>query len=292
MIASMTGYGAAVLRSDALQASVQIRSVNHRFLELSLHMPRRLLALEPELKRLVHSRVQRGKLELSISARFEAGEPELVRASEPLVTGVVRVLRELKRAHALEGDVSVSDVARFPNAIEVQETLAAEGPDPQPLIELAQQAIADLLGQRQAEGAQLARVLGDCLGRLSEGVARLGALSAETRAARQQVLAERLKEAVSGLGLDEGRLHQEVVRLVERADVAEELARLTSHVELCRATLERGGPCGKRLDFLSQELMREANTVGSKAAAAPMIHEVVGLKGEIERFREQVQNVE
>jgi len=292
MIASMTGYGAAVLRGDALQASVQIRSVNHRFLELSLHMPRRLQALEPELKRLVQSRVQRGKLDLSISARFEAGEPELVQAAEPLVTGVVRVLRELKRAHALEGDVSVSDVARFPNAIEVQEAVAAEGPDPQPLLALAERAIEDLVGQRNAEGAQLARVLGDCLDRVRDGVTRLVALSAETKAARQQALAERLKEVVAGLGLDEGRLHQEVVRVVERADVAEELARLTSHVELCRATLERGGPCGKRLDFLSQELMREANTIGSKAAAAPMIHEVVGLKGEIERFREQVQNVE
>ena len=129
-------------------------------------------------------------------------------------------------------------------------------------------------------------------GVLAAGADRIESVAEATKAERVAALGGKVRETIAGLGLEDGRLYQELVRLVERSDVSEELARLKSHVAQCREALAKGGPSGRQLDFLAQELGREANTVGSKAASAAVIQEVVGLKGAIERFREQVQNVE
>lgn len=290
---SMTGFGSASARGDDLEASVTVRSVNHRFLELSVHLPRRLAALEAEVRAAVQQRRQRGKVEVSVAARFGAGAGEGVRVVEPVVASLVAALRGLKEAHRLSGDLSVSDVARFPGAIEPAEApaeLTEEGH--RRVLDLLTQALDQVDAMSRAEGEHLRAELRGCLAQVLAGASAIEGLAQAGRALRTAGLAEKVRELASSAGLDEARLNAEVVRLVERSDVSEELARLRSHVAQCGAAIGAGGTCGKRLDFLAQELAREANTIGSKAVSAAVVQEVVGLKGAIERFREQVQNVE
>lgn len=293
-IRSMTGFGAAAVETERVRASVAVRGVNHRFLDVAVHLPRRLQALEPEVKRRVQARIARGRVDVSVQAVLrDAAAAEVAVAPGLLVGRVVGALRQLKAEHHLAGEVTVTDVARFPGMVEVAEPL--EGPsatDLEPLLGALEQALDAMDGMRRAEGASLAALLEASLGAIEAAAARVEALSEEGRSARREALAARARELVQDLGLDEGRLYQEIARMAEKADVAEEVGRLKSHVQQARAALSADTASGKRLDFLAQELAREANTIGSKAASAALVHEAVALKGEVERFREQVQNVE
>jgi uncharacterized protein (TIGR00255 family) len=294
MIRSMTGYGSASVETDALRATVAVRSVNHRFLDVTLHLPRRLQPLEAEVKERVAATVARGRVEVSVQAVLPEAATEAVVASRPLVSSLVRTLRDMASEYGLEGGVSVADLVRFPGALE-----RVEGPAD--VSEAVKVALADLVtralegldAMRRAEGERLRVELERLLVGIEEASARIEARSAESREARQGALVERARALVGELGLEDARLYQEIVRAVERHDVSEEVQRLRSHAGSTRELLAAGGaPAGKRLDFLAQELMREANTAGSKVQDAPAIREVVELKAEIERLREQVQNVE
>jgi uncharacterized protein (TIGR00255 family) len=289
---SMTGYGTAAAEAEDLRASVSIRALNHRYLEITQQLPRRLQALESEIRSRVQSRIARGKVEVALRASLRDGEGEAVHASRPLAAGLVRVLREMQTEYGLEGGVHVADLARFPGVLETVEEPAAEGPWRERILALVEAALDGVEDMRKAEGGKLLEDLAGRLTAVEAAAGRLETLAESTRASRSEALREKLRGLVAELGLDEGRLYQEVVRQVERSEFSEELQRLRSHVALARGLLGREGPCGKRLDFLAQELAREANTIGSKAASAALVHEVVALKGEIERFREQVQNVE
>jgi uncharacterized protein (TIGR00255 family) len=293
MIRSMTGFGSASSDGEAGRVSVAARALNHRFLDLSLHLPRRLQGLEPEMRKLVQSRIQRGRVELSLQTVLRDEEGTAVVVSTPVVAGVVGALRQIQAQYDLAGKVRLADVIRFPGALEVVET---DGhPDDErrrAILALVESALESLDRMRQAEGENLERDLLQALAAIEAAAARLETASRMERETRREALLDRTRALRDELGLEEARLYQEVVRLVDRQDVAEELQRLRSHVGQARDVLREGGPCGKRLDFLAQELAREANTVGSKSASAAMAREVVDLKGEVERLREQVQNVE
>jgi uncharacterized protein (TIGR00255 family) len=293
MIRSMTGYGSAFVESEAVRASVTVRSLNHRFLDMSVHLSRRLQPLEREIKDLVQKAVGRGRIEVVVQAAFSPGEAESVVASPALVASLVRTLRDMQNEFGLDGGVAVSDLVRFPGAlerVEVEKKLPDEPRDR--ILELVDTALRDLLAMRRAEGERLRDDLERGMARVEASADRIEALSGSAREAQRASLLARARETASELGLDDTRLYQEVVRAVERHDVTEELQRLRSHLEMARGLFEAGAPAGKRLDFLGQEMMREANTIGSKAADAPLVQEVVNLKAEIERLREQVQNVE
>jgi uncharacterized protein (TIGR00255 family) len=293
MIRSMTGYGTAAAESPALKAAVTVRSLNHRFLDLTVHLSRRLQALEPEIKRVVQERISRGRVELAVQATMVREAEEVQVAPGPAVGALVRALRRIQAEHALAGEVAVSDVARFPGAVEVLESPAALDDTPRrELLAVVGRALEGLQAMRDAEGAHLHADLRAALDAIESAAGRIASLTEAGKAARRDALAEKVRGACAEMGLDEGRLYQEVVRLVERHDVAEEVQRLKSHVAQARRALESEDPSGKRLDFLAQEMAREANTVGSKAASADVVQEVVALKGAIERLREQVQNVE
>ena len=294
MIRSMTGYGSASLQTEPLRAAVTIRSVNHRFLDVAVHLPRRLAPLEGEAKEQVARAVARGRVEVSVQAGLlEAGE-EAVSAHRPLVASVVRTLRDLQNEFGLEGGVTVGDLARYPGVLERVEA-PAEVPEAvrRGVRDLLATALAGLDDMRRAEGDRLRAVLEELVDGIEAAAVRVEARSSESRSSRQEALLERARGLLGELGLDDARLYQEVVRAVERHDVAEEVQRLRSHAASVRELLATdGAPAGKRLDFLAQELMREANTIGSKIADAAAIREVVELKSGIERLREQVQNVE
>jgi uncharacterized protein (TIGR00255 family) len=294
MIRSMTGYGSANLETEALRASVTVRSVNHRFLDVTLHLPRRLQPLEAEMKERASLAVARGRVELSVQASLPEAAAEAVVASRPLVASLVRALRDMQNEHGLEGGVSVSDLVRFPGALERVEVAAGVPDDARAAIgDLLARALDGLDVMRRTEGERLHRELERLLTGIEAAASRIEARAAGSREERLSALVERLRALAAELGLEDGRLYQEVVRSVERHDVAEELQRLRSHCASARDLMAgEGEPSGKRLDFLAQELMREANTIGSKVQDAPAIREVVELKADVERLREQVQNVE
>lgn len=291
-VRSMTGFGSAQVESERLRASVTARSVNHRYLDLSVHLSRRLADLEPDVRRLVQARVQRGKVEISVQARLQQEDTVAVAASRPLISGLVRALREVQAEHGLAGDVRIGDVARFPGAFEVDGDAADLGEARADLLAAIEKALEGLDGMRAAEGQGLVAVIEAALDAVAAAASRIASLSDSEKQARRDTLLAKLAELRQELREDDPKLYQEVVRLVERADVAEEVQRLHSHVAQARGLLRESGPCGKRLDFLAQELAREANTIGSKSASAALAREVVGLKAEVERLREQVQNVE
>ncbi len=294
MIRSMTGYGSAAVEDGSLRGSVTARSLNHRFLDVTLHLPRRLQALELELRERVARLVARGRVEVAIQLAACEAAAEAVVPSRPLVASLVRALRDMQNEFGLEGGVAVSDLVRFPGALErVEETRPLPGSVHDAVLTLLEQALEELDAMRRTEGERLRRALERMLDALDEATARIEARSASSRDERRTALRERLLALVGDLGLDEARLYQEAVRAVERHDVAEEIQRLHGHAASARELLAAEGEApGKRLDFLAQELMREANTVGSKVQDGAAIREVVELKAAIERFREQVQNVE
>jgi uncharacterized protein (TIGR00255 family) len=293
MIRSMTGFGAASLETEALRASVTARSLNHRFLDAAVHLPRRLQSIEAEVRARIASRASRGRIEVHVQASFPDAPSEVVVPCRPLVATLVRALRDMQNEFGLEGGVAVSDLVRVPGALERVEVPSAPSEEARrALLSLVEQALDELESSRQAEGEALGRELQRALGTIEEAAQRIEGLSRESRDARQSALLERARALAAEVGLEDARLYQEVVRAVERLDVAEELQRLRSHTALARGVLAGNGPSGRRLDFLAQELMREANTIGSKAAEAALVHVVVALKTEIERLREQVQNVE
>lgn len=291
-VRSMTGFGSAQIESERLRASVTARSVNHRFLDLSVHLSRRLAELEPDVRRLVQARVQRGKVEVSVQARLQQDDTVAVQAQQPLIAALVSALRQAQAEHGLAGEVRLSDVARFPGAFEVDGEGRELGEARADLLAAIERALEGLDAMRSAEGGGLVAVIEAALTAIESAASRIASLSADEKQARRDTLLAKLVELREELGLEESRLYQEVVRLVERADVAEEIQRLRSHVAQARGVLGETGPCGKRLDFLAQELAREANTIGSKSASAALAREVVSLKAEVERLREQVQNVE
>jgi uncharacterized protein (TIGR00255 family) len=289
----MTGFASTPIESEAVKGSVTVRSLNHRYLDVSVHLPRRLQGLEPELRSLLQGRVQRGKVEVSVRAVLRDEKADVMVAPRPVIAGIVRGLREIQAEHGLEGGVSVADVARFPGAVEVMEgDSAVDEVATREVLGSVRQALQGLDGMRRAEGFHLEADLRRGLDAVESAAVRIESLSAAGQAERRTALLAKGRELCAELGIEDGRLYQEVVRLVDRHDVAEELQRLRSHVSQARELLASEAPCGKRLDFLAQELAREANTLGSKAVSASMVQEVVALKSEVERVREQVQNVE
>jgi uncharacterized protein (TIGR00255 family) len=292
MIRSMTGFGQAQGETVQGRTIVSVRSLNHRFLDLSVRLSQRFMALEPGIRSLVQERIQRGRVEVSLQATA-VDEPQHLSLSHGLARSVVTALRALKAEHGLAGDVSVADLLQVRGLVELTED--GEPLDPRVKAEatpLVARALDELNAMRVAEGRNLAQVVQEQLARIVGRAQTLEALWAGEREARSQTLARRLQELCAERDRDDPRLYQEVVRAVDRSDIAEETARLRSHVDQARTALDAAEPCGKRLDFLAQEMLREANTLGSKVLGVEMARETIDLKADIERLREQVQNIE
>ena len=295
MILSMTGFGRASREVDGLTIDVEARSVNHRHLDLRVRLPRVLAEQETASKQRIQGRLSRGKVDVTVNLTQEAASNR-VEVDEQVADQYVVAATALQARHRFEKPLDVASLLALPGVTRVVESTT----DPEilvgPLAEAIDEAISGLLEMRKSEGASLARELE---GRL-ETVERLAhafeSRSGEVVEIATQRLRKRTEQIQREVGLlDEARLHQEIVMAADRLDITEELVRLRSHVEQFREILNSGDgreAVGRRLDFLLQELGREANTVGSKANDAPLAQDVVELKTELERIREQVQNVE
>lgn len=288
MIASMTGFAAAAQESAQGSLAVELKTVNHRYLEFQTRIPEELRPLEPAMREAVGAKLTRGKVDCRVTftpvtTAARALLPD-AQALESLHAASKAVAARFPEARAL----SVSEVLHWPGV------LADESLSPEKLKEsvlaLLERAIAELNASRAREGAKLEAVLRERLDKMSELVREAQPLIPGAMKAFQDKLAAKLAEA--GAAPSDERVHQEVVLYAARIDVDEELSRLTTHIAEFRRVLDRGGACGKRLDFLCQELNREANTLGSKSVANEMTRTSVELKVLIEQMREQVQNIE
>ncbi len=296
MIRSMTGFGRASFSVDGVGFEVEVRSVNHRYLDLRVRLPRPLAELESEAKALLRESLQRGKVELVLALSSGAESRSRVRVDREAAEQYLEAARELagEQEIAREWDVTsllaLPGVARFVEPELPRESLSTA------LRQGVASALATLESMRVSEGKALERELAARLENVLARLESLGERSGEVQSRVREKLRKRAVQLRNETGLlDEARLHQEIVIAADRLDFTEELVRLRSHVDQFRSIVADSGagkPAGRRLDFLTQEMAREANTIGSKGSDAPISHDVVELKTEIERIREQVRNIE
>ncbi len=295
MIFSMTGFGRASRESGGVAFEVEARSVNHRHLDLRIRLPRLLADRENALKQRIQGKLARGKVEIVVNLASNAATAKLV-IDESIAGQYVEAARTLSSRHALTGALDVASLLALPGVTRVVESEVDAEALGAAVDEAVDEAVRGLLAMRAVEGETLRIEIEGRLATVMRLAEAFEARSGEVVQAARARLQKRAEQIRRDVGLsDDARLHQEIVIAADRLDITEELVRLRSHVAQFEDTLRAGGPenpVGRRLDFLLQELGREANTVGSKASDAALAQDVVGLKTELERIREQVQNIE
>lgn len=291
MIRSMTGFGTAEGRVGSSRVTVELRSVNHRFFNPTIKLPNAFARWEGDVREALRKQVARGHV--TLFARAERDETQGAAIDEARFAQHVAQLRELQQRFSLGGELDIATVLRMPEVFAVGEREEDSGTSAE-LIAIVDEAAAALSAMREQEGGRLAAFLDDRISVIEQAVARLAVRAPERLIEQRDRLRAAVQDLAGGIALDEARLAQEIAVLADRMDVSEELDRFRSHIVAFRAALRGGAPdgVGKRLGFLLQELLREANTTGSKAADAGMLQDVVAIKEELERIREQVENLE
>jgi len=290
---SMTGYGEASAEGERHTMAVSLKAVNHRFLDLQVRIGEEARASEPALRELVAREVQRGRVEMRVEVRPRGERRAEVAVHLGLVEAAVAATRRLVDQGLLERGLAAGDLLRIPEAFKVElEGGEWEEGDEALLLGVAREALAQLVAGREREGASLKAAMEERLALLEAVAGRLDALRPTSREEMAAAFRRRLAELLAGQALDEARVAQEVAILVDRSDVSEEVDRLRAHLAHFREVAAERGPAGKRLDFLTQEIFRELNTLGSKCRHAEMTRAVLDAKVICEQIREQVQNVE
>jgi uncharacterized protein (TIGR00255 family) len=296
MIRSMTGFGRAEVRGDALVVTVEARSVNHRHLDVVLRLPRGLSPLELEARRVVTSRLERGRIDVSVQVAAVNGSTQRVVADATLAREYVARARALGAELAdlgVTGAVTLEWLLQRPGVVRVEEAESTEAAVPWSALEQAlARAMDELVERRAAEGERLAQELRGLRAELATIVETMAARAPAGVARREERLRERLRGLLGAAGLDESRILTEAAVWADKADIAEELTRLRAHLAELALVLDKGGPVGRTLDFLLQELGREVNTVASKADDLELSQAALAGKGMLEKMREQVQNLE
>lgn len=290
----MTGYGSGECSRDGYKVTVELSSVNRKQSEISVSLPRELDVLEAQVRDAINRKISRGKVTARIALHHaEGGAPARVRLNERLAKAYVRELNRLAKELKLEGPISLELIARAPGVLESDlETPDAE--DFWPAVEVAlKAALGAMLRMREREGAHLARDLSARVKTMAKAVAVVQKQAPKVQERYRQQLVERIQAAgLAAPAADDERLIKEVVYFADRSDISEELTRLQSHFQQFEDCRNTAGPVGRMLDFLAQEMNREVNTIGAKASDAIIARQVVLLKTEVEKFREQAMNVE
>lgn len=296
MIRSMTGYGHATFDVEGVGFEVEVRSVNHRHLDARVRLPHGLAAFENEVRQQLAAQLDRGKVDLNVRSVTGETASESVALDLAAAEQYLRAAQRLRDEHGVPGELDVRGLLGLPGVARVVERTLPEESVRAALGGGVAAALAGLASMRAAEGAALDRELRGRLARIDALVASIGERAVDVQRSVRERLRKRAEQLRDETGLlDDARLHQEVVWSADRLDITEETVRLTSHTAQFRAILESAGPgepAGRRLEFLLQEMGREGNTIGSKGSDAPIAHQVVELKTELERLREQVLNVE
>lgn len=298
---SMTGYAQAHIEQNGWSLRVSVRSVNHRFLDLHLHLPEGFEPFEPRMRQLLRERVRRGHIDVTL--HFEPAGPAAVQVNREVAEAYLRIAEDLRRQFGMKTEPDLMALLRLPGVIATSGTLGETGSEDEQerlATEVAaclEEALTRLDEMRRAEGRLLAEEMSGRLVQIAEKGAQIRALAEQSRPAYARRLEMRLKELLGDTQLEPARLLQEAALLAERSDISEEIARLASHIDQFQKLLFVAGEAGKKLDFLLQEMQREANTMLSKtpgieAEGLAITDLALEVKSEIEKLREQAQNVE
>ena len=292
MIRSMTGFGHAAFEAQGARFTIEIRSVNQKTADVRVRLPRRLSALEPKVLAQVQASVSRGKIEVTVSSEAGAEAPLTLELNEPLAAQYHGILERLRGKFDVKEPLRMESFVALPDVVFWKEPEADLDAIWAAASEALERALGDFNAMRETEGRALAKDL----------QARLGHIAGEIEVIRETLvgamdriratLREKVKALLEGAEPDPWRMEQEILFYAERMDVSEEITRLASHLAQFRTIMDARGPVGRKLDFLVQEMMREINTIGSKANHAETSHRIVEIKAELEKIREQVQNVE
>ena len=292
MVKSMTGFGRAQASVEGYNITVEIRSVNHRYFELYTKLPRTYSFLEEKIKSLLSTQIARGKVECSLQLEATADESVVVAVNEPLAAGYVQAIKEISEKFNLSEDVSALSIARFSDVLSISKAPVDEDELWAKVSLVISAALEDFVSMRQVEGEKLSK---DVLSRadiIINNVSYIEERSPETVKQYSEKLLERMKTVLGDTQIDEARILTEAAVYADKVAVAEETVRLRSHIDQLHQLLASDEAVGRKLDFLVQEINREANTIGSKAQDVDIARRVIDIKAEVEKIREQIQNIE
>ena len=291
MIKSMTGYGKSNMSKNLREYQVEIKSVNHRYLDVSIKMPRSLSYLEEEIKKAVSAKLTRGKVDVFITFNNNSLEGRDIKINTEIARMYIKELRDLAESEGIVADIPVTEISKLPDVLTIQnnqddETIKNE------ILEVTNKAIENLVEMRKVEGEKIAQDLLERIQDIEGKVRKISSLSTGLIEDYVVKLNTRIKELLQDQEIDEARLAQEVVIYADKCSIEEEVTRLNSHIYQFRDLLNSNEAVGKKLDFMIQEMNRETNTIGSKANNLEITNEVINMKTQLENIREQVQNIE
>jgi uncharacterized protein (TIGR00255 family) len=292
MLKSMTGFGRGEGETTLGRVVVECRSINHRYSDINLKLPKRFNPLEARIKEVVRSEVSRGRVDLTL--RLETIQEGKVQFDVDLVLAdqYYRVLQQLKERFRMQGEITLDLLAGAKDLILAKEAVEDVEPYWQEMVPILRQSLKEMDGMKRVEGESLGRDLGSRMDRISQTFEDIRVRFASSQKAYQERFRERLQTLLAGTELEPSRFQQEVAVWVERTDITEERVRAESHLKQFRSFFGSQDPVGRKMDFLLQEIHREANTISSKANDAEISQKVVEIKSELEKIREQVQNIE
>jgi len=291
MIKSMTGYGKANLSKDLREYQIEIKSVNHRYLDISVKMPRTLSYLEEDIKKIIASKVRRGKIDVFITFENNSTEGKDIKINTEIAKAYIDELKKLAEKENILSNIEVTEITKYPDVLNIKNT-QDDDIIKQELIEATGIAVDNLIEMKQVEGNKIAEDLTNRIDAIQEKIKEISKLSTGLIEEYVVKLETRIKEILKNQEIDQSRLAQEVVIYADKCSVQEEVTRLESHILQFKNLLQSNESIGKKLDFIIQEMNRETNTIGSKANKLEITNGVIDIKTEIENIREQVQNIE
>ena len=292
MIKSMTGYGGAKGSVEGLEISIELKSVNNRYLDTSVRLPRSFLFAEDGIKAAVQRHISRGKVDVFVSIDSSAAGDMTVKINQPLLKGYIEAVNSIANEYGLPNDMTAMSVCRFPDVLSVEKKDMDAEAITSGIIAIAEQALEDFDSMRLREGEKLRDDVLSKLGTIESLVSVVEQESPKTLADYRARLESKMAEVLGSAGVDENRILAEAAIFADRIAVDEETVRLRSHMSQLKTMISGNSPTGRKIDFLIQEFNREANTIGSKCQNSHIAHVVVDLKSEIEKIREQIQNIE
>ena len=292
MVKSMTGYGRAEETIRGCTITVELRSVNNRYLDCNIRLPRLYLFAEDGIKSRVQNTISRGKVDVFVTLDYAGKEEVKVTVNHPVADGYYGALKQLAQSYQLSEDISVSLLSRFPDVLLAEKAEEDTEQRAQDIYSVLDQALADFDEMRTKEGSRLRDDILSRAAAIEDMVTFVEERSPQTVSEYRAKLEARMQEVLQNTQIDESRLLTEAAIFADKVAVAEETVRLRSHIAQLREMLSKGGATGRKLDFLIQEFNREANTIGSKCSDIQIARQVVDIKAEIEKIREQVQNIE
>lgn len=291
MVISMTGFGRGKAESDAFAVNVEVKTVNHRFCEMNIRMPRQLLKIEDKMKKKLNQHIRRGRVEVFVSLEGEGVITRKIHVDWKLVDEYYQFIKQIQSKYEIEGTVTLQDLLHHSDLIHIEESESDNEELEELVLQATEAAVIQLKQMRTLEGEELKLDLQAIIAQLETNVVELGTYAPVVVKLYKDRVTKRMQEYLNGQ-MDEARILTEVAVFAEKVDINEEITRLKSHTRQFIQTLNGQEPIGRKLDFLVQEMNREANTIGSKANDSNIAKKVVEMKSLLEKLKEQVQNIE